>query len=421
MSYKSKYNKFIFESFNFDRDSLILSMNYSFDSEIHFTETIQFFDTTKDYNLEVLDKVCEYVFLVAGTSYYKLFPTKEFDVKDIKLNSKQVDQLNKLYYGGLSQFAYENKLEPSCLAQFNVSTDRHNTLEYSGDGILLMQSGGNGKEFTMFHASTTGKYPKFLDSVGAPMAVAKRTVDIPSIKRELANGGVNGHIPFSGLFAGFALIQAVLLNKSMAIASIETSSEEPNLILDNGFEVNHQYSKKYEIELGLQEYLHSSISENLHYGSILRPFNEVKIGELFAKYSWPKYKDKFSSCNLANYKQGEDDGNLTWDGDCPKCANSFLLFAPFVDKQELINVFNGKNLLQAEDMKETYRELLDLSDVKPMECVGTFEEMQHAYHLALKKDSDFDLGFDVPVPDFDYNILHEHQAIFDDLIDYRSL
>lgn len=408
-------------------------MNYSFDSQIHFTEKIQFFNKVDEYNEELLQRVCEYVFLVAGTSYYKLFPTDSFDVKDIKLNQQQALQLNRLYYGGLSQFVYENKLDPSCLAKFSASEENNLPIEYTGEGILLMQSGGKdsllstelllkaGHDFTMFHVSTTGKYPQFLDEVGKSVVVAKRTVDIPEIKRQIARGGLNGHIPFSGLFAGFALVQAVLLNKSIAVASIETSSEEPNTVMSNGFEVNHQYSKKYEVELGLQDYLHSSVSSNLNYGSVLRPFNEVKIGELFAKYSWPKYKNKFSSCNLANYKQGEDDGNLTWDGDCPKCANSFLLFAPFVSKDELLSIFNGKNLLQSEDMKDTYRELLDLSDIKPMECVGTFEEMQHAYHLALNKDADYDLGFNVPVPDFDVDSLHDHQAMFDELIDYGSL
>lgn len=434
MSYKSPYKKFIFEEYSFDADSLTLSMSYSYDGERRFTEKVVYQNAVSGFDEEVVLRLCEYTFLVAGTSYYKLFPTKEFDLGDIKLGASAVELLNKLYTGGLSQFIYENDLDPADMAQFSASEqEAQKPLEYGGNGLLLMQSGGKdsllatellkdaGHDFEMTHISSTGEYPPFLDMIDAKMNAAQRIIDLPAIKQGIADGGLNGHIPFSALYGGFALIQAVLLNKSLAISSIETAAEEPSLITESGFEVNHQYSKRYEIELGLQKYLHDRVATGVNYGSILRPLSEVKIGELFARFAWKKYKDHFSSCNNANYRQGEDKGSLSWDGTCPKCANSFLLFAPFVDKAELLEVFSGKNIIRSEDMQSTYRDLLGVSDAKPLECVGTIDEMRYAYKAANAKDSEYSLSFDVPDTDFDKDELHVHQALFDELIDYSSL
>ncbi len=428
-----RYKNFIFENYSFDHKTLSLTLRYSFDGTREFTETIQFYSAEKNIDLTVLDKVCEYIFLVAGTSYYKLFPSVSLDLGEITLTSEQAQLLTKLYQGGLSQYAYENELDPTILPIFTSTSQTATPTAYDCNGTLLMQSGGKdsllsaelllsaGHEYTMFHVSTTGKFPAFLEEITQPLVVAKRTIDIAALKQGLADGGLNGHIPFSALFAGFALLQAVLLNKNIAVASIETSAEEPNLMIGD-FEVNHQYSKKYEIEQAIQRYIHTTISPDLNYGSVLRPFNEAKIGQLFSSFAWGKYRKKFSSCNLANYKQGEDDGQLTWCGSCPKCANSFLLFAAYVPEEELLEIFSGKNLLAASDMKETYRQLLGLSDIKPMECVGTIEEMRYLYHQALKRNSAYDLGFDVPAAkNFELDELEAHQALFDELLDYDSL
>lgn len=269
---------------------------------------------------------------------------------------------------------------------------------------------------------STGNFPQeVFDTIGKPVHVSRRTIDLDAIKSALADGGLNGHVPFSAIYAGCALIQAVLVGKNQVFASNEASADEANITVD-GFEVNHQFSKTYKVELALQDYIHTNIAPDLQYGSIMRPLSELKIAELFAKHAWNKYYKIFSSCNLANYKQGEDGGKLRWDGTCPKCVNAFLIFAPFVDRHELLEMFEGKNLSKDPELLEIYRQLLGLSDIKPFECVGTFDEMQLAYAMSVKNSDEYQVqGIGVVSEDFDYRHLGPYQPLFNEFLDYSNL
>ncbi len=431
-----KHDAFIFESFEFDYQTGVLTMRYSCDGERKYEERINFQmpEKTDDINKNMIDSLCFYTFIIAGSSYYKSFLAPKMIVKQGKMDYWQADFFNMIYRGGLSQYIFENKLSPKQIAQF--SGDDHgdyHPYDYDGAGVLLMQSGGKDSllttelmkdvknEFVSWHMSTTGKYPPVLDDVGNEVVVTKRIFDMEAIRRDWADGGMNGHIPFSALFAGFALIQAVLLNKNLVIASNESSADQANITVD-GYKINHQFTKTYEVEQSIEEYLRRYVSDDMHYGSILRPFNELQVARMFAAKAWPKYHHSYSSCNLANYKQGEDDGQLSWDGTCPKCANTFVLMAPFVEKQELLDIFDGKNLLQDPALTETYRQLFGLSDIKPFECVGTFEELREAYWLAVQKDEDFKNPDIEPVQvDEDFDELGPYQSFFDEFIDYKKL
>jgi hypothetical protein len=413
-----------------------LIFHYSYDHELFFTEkaTLKLPKNTKSINKDIVDALCYYTFILAGTSYYKLYVAPEMKINQ-PMDYWQADFFNMIYAGGLSQFIYENNLQPSDIAHFEATSEAsHIAQQYNGKGLLLMQSGGKdsllsaellksaGHKFYAWHMSTTGKYPKAIDATPAKkIIVSTRKIDLVKIQAERNKGGLNGHIPFSAIFAGYGLIQAALLNLQFLIASNESSADEANVEV-NGYKVNHQYSKTFAVEKAIQEYLDRYVSHEMHYGSLLRPFDELTVGRLFAKYAWPKYKHKFSSCNLANYKQGEDSGDLTWDGTCPKCANTFLLLAPFVPKKELTGVFNDKNVLTNPEMTETFRQLMGLSEIKPFECVGTFSEMKKAYQLAVKKNSDY-MNEGIPVPEAtDYQSeMGEYQDIFNELINYKKL
>lgn len=430
-----KYTQFIFEKYHLDYETGELVMRYSYDGERHYTERVNF-QMPKDksaINKDVVDSLCFYTFIIAGSSYYKSFMAEEMYVEQ-DLDYWQADFFNMIYRGGLGQFIYENKLDPNDIAKFKASHKKGSiTVDYEGAGVLLMQSGGKdsllsaelmkkaGNEFTSWHMSSTGKHPKVLDAIGKPVVVTKRAYDYDAIKEDWENGGMAGHIPFSALWAGFGLIQAALLNMNVVMASNESSADEANVKID-GYEVNHQFTKTFMVEQAIEAYLERYVSPDIHYGSILRPLNELQVAKMFAKLGWPKYKNLYSSCNLANYKQGEDDGNLTWDGTCPKCANTFVLMAPFVRKQELLDLFSGKNLLTDESMTETYQQLLGLTDIKPFECVGTFDELQQAYNLAVKKDGDFK-NPEIDTTDLIEGLdeLGQYQDFFDEFIDYAKL
>jgi hypothetical protein len=429
----SRYQQFRFERYDFDYESALLSLHYSYDGQRKYVEKIQFEKGAKQPNKEVVEALCFYTFIVAGSSYYKSFVAPEIKIMSQDIDYWQADFFNMLYRGGLSQFVFENNLKPSDIAKFEGSEhSSSHPSEYDGAGVLMMQSGGrdsllaaemikqSDNKFKSWHMSSTGKYPPVLDELGSDVIVNKREISLVELKQDWENGGLNGHVPFSAIYAGFALIQAALLNLNLVIAANESSSDQANVVVD-GFEINHQFSKTFAVEQSIEEYLRRYVSEDIHYGSILRPFNELQIARLFADNGWSKYRHSYSSCNVANYKQGMDDGKLTWDASCAKCANTFVVMAPFVEKGELLDLFDGKNLLQDESLTETYRELFGLSDQKPFECVGTFEELQQAYFLATEKDSDFrNSELEPKEIKQDFDNLGPYQSFFDEFIDYNK-
>ena len=437
MTQKQKYKQFRFEKYHFNYDTWQLTLHYSYDGKRHYTEKITFSPPENDsaeVNRKVVDALSFYVFMIAGSSYYKSFVASEMVLVDGTVDYWQADFFNMIYSGGLSQFVYENGLSPDNIAKLSGSEQPlGHAIDYDGAGALLMQSGGRdsllsaelmkhkGNEFTSWHMSSTGGYPSVIDEVGNPVVVSKREIDLDAIKEDLADGGLNGHVPFSAMYAGFALIQAAICHKNIVIASNESSADQANVSID-GYDINHQFSKTFAVEQAIEEYLRRYVSEDIHYGSILRPFNELQIAKLFAIHAWPKYRLSYSSCNLANYKQGEEGEELTWDGNCPKCANAFLTMTPYVAKDELLEVFAGKNLLRDDELTLTYKQLLGLEDIKPFECVGSFEELQQAYNLAVAKDSDYK-NPDIDTTDdvVDLSSLSPYQEFFDEFLDYKKL
>ena len=208
-----------------------------------------------------------------------------------------------------------------------------------------------------------------------------------------------------------ALVDAILANKKDILLSIGHEGEEAHARIKD-LSVNHQWSKTWPAEQAFSQYVQKYISPDIRIGSPLRAYSELKISELFAAHAWGKYGHEFSSCNLANYKQGEPNEKLKWCGECPKCANSFLLFAPFVRPSELKSLFNGQDLFAKPGLAETYKGLLGIEGIiKPFECVGEIGELRLAYHMAQKKwgNSYAKLPFVVPESDFDYQKTYASQ------------
>lgn len=427
MSYSSPYHSFRFKQYSFDQTTGLAEFRYSFDDSVHFREVIQFAAPQSSYCAEALDAALLYCSIVLGTSYYKLFPGAGFELVNNSLTADQAAFFSALYRGGLSQFIYENELSPDLIPAFEAGSKTANACStYNGEGILLQQSGGKDSllaarlltqgahTFDSWHMSTTGNHAAIIDQF-SPQSVINvvRTIDLPAITAARNNGGLNGHVPFSAITAGLALVDAVLRRKRYVIAAMEASSDEGNTVIGD-FEVNHMYSKTFQFEQSLQSYIHSHIASDLDYLSLIRPFTDLRVAEMFAEYCWQDAVNGFSSCNVANYKQGQDTGQLSWCGDCSKCANSFLLFAPFIAYEQLTAVFDGQNLFTKPSLRSDFEALLGITAVKPFECVGTVDELRAAYHLAQAADARFEIsGLAVPVAQEDYRAIHPHQQLIE--------
>lgn len=418
-AFTAPYETFIFEGYQYQESTKTATFRYSFDGAKEFSETVRFGAVDKHYDRVILDRCLELALFLVGISYYKCFPTRRIEYREKNFSPTQADFINRVYREGLSQFVFENDLDPSILTQVTATEEDQRPLPYQGRGIIAMQSGGKdslllgellneaGAVFTPLFVSTSATYPAVIDTLTASQPrLIYRTLDHDNLNEARRDGGLNGHVPVTFIVMAYSLIDAVLHNDNVVLAAIGKEGEEPHAMVGD-LAVNHQWSKTWAAEQLFSEYIRKLISLDLYIGSPLRQFTELKIAELFTDKCWDKYGDSFSSCNIGNYMQGQGNSQLKWCGHCAKCANSFILFSPFLEPAELEGVFGGVNLYGSEVLQDEFKGLLGIEGViKPFECVGEVDELRAAYHLASQRYGDRAprLPFDVPASSFNYDI-----------------
>jgi hypothetical protein len=185
-----------------------------------------------------------------------------------------------------------------------------------------------------------------------------------------AEGYLNGHTPFSAIVAFSSFLFALLYNKRYVILSNESSANEGNT---DG--VNHQYSKSVAFEKNFREYTGYCFGNNVpEYFSLLRCWNEWRITKEFVKY--PQYFGVFQSCNAGTKMN-------IWCNKCPKCLYVCVMLSAFLDNETLISIF-GADLLNDTGFSQTLDALVFSGNVKPFECVGTYDEIRYALQTACK-------------------------------------
>ena len=452
-----KFSKFTFESFSFDEKSLKANFYYSFDnwSEI-FEEIIDFksdkFEIPKTSSFlkgstwnvmkgEWLDPILNnFLFnlhIALWISYYKLFPTKILEVKSGYLNDEQILFWEKFYRNGLGEFFIKNNIDFSDLINFknvwkvpdlekvNIINDyienkispfkgglggAKNLLLWWGwkdsiTSLILLESPSIEKrgikgELWNVDLFVFWKIDKIKENTAK---IAEK--EILLVKRQLSNNlfklnqkwYYNWHVPITGIIAFVTFVVSYLYWYENIILSNEKSASENNTIW-NWLNINHQYSKSQEFEDDLNNYLHTYISKNINYFSLLRDKYEYEIAEIFAKKA-KKFFNSFSSCNR-NFKinksgqthrsvpTGNNVGvNLCvhpetrlWCCECEKCCFVFLILSAHLQQEELINIF-WENLFDKISLEKTFRELIWFENYKPFECVWTYNESL----LAIKK------------------------------------
>lgn len=421
-------NQFVFVDYHFDEKTKRAVFRYQ-NNGFHFTETIDFGDIipAPNYNPKALEEALFLAFIAVGTSYYKAFPTEHVRfATDTTLTPFQAEYFTNVYQEGLSQLAYEAGLTRDNLATFTSSRDEWATEVQAGrdSDWLLMQSGGKDSiltaavlreknyHFDGWHIGSRNGHPLVIDRVVPKVYEARREIDIAQLQAAQAR---NWHIPITAIVTTYAIIEAILLGKNGVIVSVAHEGEEPHAMIDD-LPVNHQWSKTWQAEQLLAEYVERYIMKGFRVGSILRSQSELRVAELFVEKAWANFGHHFTSCNIGNYKQGHANEQLLWCGDCSKCLNSFLLFAPFVEPEELKQVIGqGENLLQKPSLQGYLKGLLGLEGIKPFECVGEIDELRAAYHMAVKRwpQAGYQLDYAVPETQFDYRQTYPHQTWVD--------
>jgi UDP-N-acetylmuramoylalanine--D-glutamate ligase len=305
-----------------------------------------------------------------------------------------------LEYGlqeGAREFYYRNNLDPKISPKFPhtkaSTTNYHVAVE---DRSLIGIGGGkdsivvaellkqHGFDFTGFHVATRKDSP-LIDNIISLIGAGELKIDRQLDPKVFEKHDYNGHIPISAIYAFLGIFSAALYGYKQVIVGNEHSSNFGNITY-KGLEINHQWSKSLEFETLFQDYVKHFITPDITYFSLLRPFYEIRIVKMFAQMG-KKYFPYFSSCNR-NFKINNSQKTL-WCGECAKCVFVWTLLSAFLPKKELVAMF-GKNLYEDEKLLPMFKNVLGFGQMKPFDCVGTFEEAQTAMHLAGKnfvKDS----------------------------------
>jgi hypothetical protein len=387
------YNSFICKE---NQDDLEISYFYQL-GEYDFTHKINI-PKKKFFNLNNLKEKDVFLFnlgLVELISYYKLACPKRVILRAGNLDEEQKEFWKKLFYKGLGEFRFVNNIdipyedfvtfENATKLQFRKSQQDKffgNLLLIGGckDSIVTIELLKVQKESnTCFIVNPRGAT---IDTVNVAGYSMEDTVEVlrkidPLLIKLNGEGFLNGHVPFSASLAFLGIFCALLSEKEYVVLSNESSANEAT---DEETGANHQYSKSLEFELDFVKYVEKYINSHIKYFSLLRGMRELDIAKKFAEYK--QYHKIFRSCNV-----GSKNGGNEWCGKCPKCLFVYIILAPFIEKDELIDIF-GRDLLDDLELKKYFDELTGKEKTKPFECVGTREEVNEAISMIKEKYKD---------------------------------
>ena len=69
-----------------------------------------------------------------------------------------------------------------------------------------------------------------------------------------------------------------------------------------------------------------------------------------------------------------------------------IILSPFLYKEKLVNIF-GEDLFEKQELLKTFIELCGYGEVKPFECVGTFDEVKFAVTKTISNVGEENLPF----------------------------
>ena len=331
--------------------------------------------------------------MVESISYWKAVCCKEFVVECGFLDEAQQKWYRKLFFLGLGEFRYVNRITTNeeDFVEFRTIGPKLEleNIDLNTSGTIVPIGGGKDSNVTLeLLKDKMDVYPFLIN----PQDTSLTCIEQAGIQREKVieinrildkgiielneKGYLNGHTPFSSMVAFVSTLIAFCLDKSYIALSNENSANETNV---DGQNINHQYSKSKEFEDDFIWYSENFLNIKNRYFSFLRPISELQIAYLFSKY--PQYHKIFKSCNV-----GSKQKPWIWCGECPKCLFVYTILSPFIEKERLIEIF-GSDLFEKARLKDTFVELLGYGDIKPFECVGTYSEVRYAASKTIEKSN----------------------------------
>lgn len=420
---RSLHPRFIYEDWHWELQKnestgsdLVLTFDFQLENSQNHDEAIHFHPQVTIQNVtesqiallptEVFENFLFNLGMMEIPSYWKAACSPEIVINAGTLDTNQIAWWTELLLKGLGEFFYTNDIDftqkdfvtlstrhdedlPSEKPDFSPATPppqktaTHSLIPVGGGKDSALTLGvfeKNDIPFACFLLEPHSPAAKAVIENSHPKQVltARRQID-PKLLELNQAGYMNGHTPFSAYLAFVSSFVGFLFGIEQIVLSNEHSANEGNLIFHNQV-INHQYSKTFTFETDFQRYLEKwvYVQEKPHtrYFSFLRPLYEIQISQLFAHYS--QYHSIFRSCNVGQKEN-------RWCHHCPKCLFVFVMLFPFLDESFLTTSIFTKNLYEEETLLPLLLELTGKTKQKPLECVGTYEEVKAALFLSIQK------------------------------------
>jgi len=391
-SLRKKYPQFHFLNFEFDlKDNCVFMQFFYKTNELVFAPkmTLKLGKYAQKMDKNDIVGLIFYIGMIELVSYWKAVCSPQIVIHNYLLDEKQQYWWKKLYYKGLGEFFYQNGIDCSLddFVQFSFANEAKPYSELNfikikkTKKVIVPIGGGKDSVVTLEELKKENEIiPFIINPRGATLDCARvagfNLNEIVILDREIdenlltcnKQGFLNGHTPFSAMLAFYTLLVSYGANTRKIALSNEASANEATVL---GTDVNHQYSKSLEFEKDFQHYVQDYMGNCAHYYSYLRNFSELQIAEKFSKY--PQYFSVFRSCN-AGSKENK------WCCNCPKCLFAYIILAPFIEKNTLLEIF-GEDLLHKPELEHFLNQLTGKEATKPFECVGTVEEVNAALKM----------------------------------------
>jgi hypothetical protein len=419
---------FVFDSYDLEPDNkLVFRYSYLDENEAKLRSFAEAFRLPVAINADdvATANIMRHLHIIIGISYYKSL------LGEVRLpyqiSETEAQYYNTIYDNGLGEYAFINKYtEP--IQPFSASNSHSpSPIGLKNKGAILGVGGGKdsivaGEIFKGIQLPTTtmdmatrdhhGQAGAVMDIMGLPQLRIERYVDTAIKEFTDQHQGMHGHIPLSTILAWIGVLLAASTSKRFVAMANEAGTSTGNVEW-NGREVNHQWAKSFEHEKLTQEFIRTHVSPDLWYFSPIRPYSSLAIMELLANVGKPYLQD-FTSCNLVLRIDPAARPNGRWCTRCAKCLSSWLLLSYWLSTEELQNIF-GRNLWEDMSLKPTLKALLGLEGHKPLDCVGTIEELRAVTRKMLSKDNTLPLleGIhpeDIPGPEINELIHGRNEA-----------
>lgn len=395
---RKQYKEFYYNSYLIKEDEEAIYLEYEFEivNLTKFNPKLKIMK--KEFNFkniksDYVENMVFHIGLIELISYWKSTCSPKVIIKCGYLTKEQIDWWKKLYFYGLGELFYTNKIETNIEDFMNIECKcrekafNYNDIKDISEGYIVPIGGGKDSVVTLetLKIDKENDYCLIINPKPVTMECAKiagfknnniieiyRTIDKKLITLN-EKGFINGHTPFSAMLAFVSYFVSYLLSKKYIALSNENSANESNVV---GEKINHQYSKSFEFECDFGEYSNKYLKAPVKYFSFLRPLNELQIAKIFSRKE--KYHKVFKSCNVGSKKE-----EWYWCCECAKCLFAYIILSPFLYKEKLVNIF-GVDMFENKNLLKTFIELTGNGETKPFDCVGTFEEVNFAISKTIE-------------------------------------